>query len=129
PETGQDRRILAALGPGEAFGEVGLADAAPRTATVRAVEDTDVFVIDKGAFDELLADTLRARSFAPTLQAVTELRQLPCFSHLETEELAQLLEHGGWVNAKPGEVVVEQGAVGDAFYAIGSGQADVLDNG
>lgn len=129
PESGEDRRILRALGPGEAFGEVGLTEAALRTATVRAVEDSDVFVIDKGAFDELLADTLQASAFAPTLQAVAELRQLPCFAHLEADELAQVLEHGSWVNAKPGEVVVEQGGVGDAFYVIGSGQADVLENG
>jgi len=129
PETGEDRRILRALGPGEAFGEIGLAEAARRTATVRAVKDSDVFVIDKGAFDELLADTLRAREFAPTLQAVAELQQLRCFSHLETDELAELLEHGCWVNIKPGEAIVEQGGAGDAFYAIGSGQAEVFENG
>jgi CRP-like cAMP-binding protein len=129
PETGEDRRILRALGPGEAFGELGLAEAAPRMATVRAVKDSDVFVIDKGAFDELLADTLRASQFGPTLQTVAELRQLPSFSHLEADELAELLEHGGWINVRPGETIVEQGEAGDAFYAIGSGQAEVVQDG
>jgi CRP-like cAMP-binding protein len=40
--------------------------------------------------------------------------------------LNELLEHGSWVTAPPGEVLVEQGAAGDAFYAIRSGQADVI---
>ena len=36
PETGEELRTLRSLGRGEAFGEVGLAEASPRTATVRA---------------------------------------------------------------------------------------------
>ncbi len=129
PETGEEIRTLRSLGRGESFGEVGLAEARTRTATVRATGNVDVFEIDKGTFGELLADALRAPQFAPTMQAVADLQRMSCFSHLETDELVELVEQGDWVNVGPGETVVEQGQEGDAFYAISSGQVEVTQDG
>jgi CRP-like cAMP-binding protein len=127
-ETGNER-VLRTLGRGESFGELGLMQSAPRAATVRAVEETEVFEVDKGTFDRLLADMIHVPDFAPTLQAVTELRQLPPFAHLEPDELSELLEHGAWVNFAPDEVIIEQGKVGDAFYAVRSGQVEIEKDG
>jgi CRP-like cAMP-binding protein len=124
-----NERVLRVLGPGESFGELGLAQAAPRSATVRALEEGQLFEIDKGTFDRLLADMVDVPRFEPTIQAIAELRGLPCFAHLEPDDLSQLLEHGRWVNLRPGEVVVEMGAPGDAFYAIRSGRVDVIKDG
>ena len=129
PDTGQELRTLRSLGRGEAFEEVGLAEAAARTATVRAVEESELFELDKGAFDELLADTLKLPRFGPTIQAAAELRELPSFAHLEPDERVELLQHGQWVNIPPGETIVEEGEIGDAFYAIGSGHVEVLEHG
>ncbi len=124
-----DRRVLRVLGPGESFGELGLAEAAPRTATVEVIEDAQVFEIDKSTFERLLADMVHVPAFAPTLEAVAELRTLPAFAALEPDELSEILEHGRWVNVAPGEAILEQGEAGDAFYAIGSGQVEVLQDG
>lgn len=122
----QNERVLRVLGKGEAFGELGLATASPRRATVRAVDDAEVFEIDKATFDRLLLDTISLPEFAPTIQAMREIRQLPCFSHLENDEIADLLEMGEWVNFEPGDVIIRQGEPGDAFYAVESGKADVI---
>ncbi len=124
-----DERTLRILGRGESFGELGLAEASPRSATVRALEDSQLFEIDKSTFDRLLADTVNLPEFGPTLQAVAELRALPAFATLEPDELAETLAYGGWVNLGPGHEIVRQGDVGDAFYAIGSGQVEVLEDG
>ncbi len=124
-----DERVLRLLGRGESFGELGLAEASPRTATVRAREDSQLFEIDKSTFDRLLADMVNVPEFAPTLQAVAELRELPPFASLEPDELSEVLEHGRWVNVAPGQTILEQGQVGDAFYAIGSGQVEVYEDG
>jgi putative peptide zinc metalloprotease protein len=129
PATGEELRTLRSLGRGESFGELGLAEAAPRTATVRAADDVDVFEIDKGTFGELLADILQAPRFAPTMQAVADLRKMASFSHLETDELVELVDQGEWINVAPGETVVEEGEEGDAFFAISSGQVEVSQNG
>ena len=128
PESG-DVTVLRTIGRGDSFGELALLQSAPRSATVRADDEVELFEVDRPTFDRLLADAIDAPTFALTLQTLAELRELPAFSTLGTEGLADLLEHGSWVTAAPGDVVVEQGAPGDAFYAIRSGQADVLRDG
>ena len=48
--------ILSMLGPGELFGEMGVLDDHPRSATVLAVESSEVVVIGKDDFKQCLAD-------------------------------------------------------------------------
>ncbi|MCA1726219.1 MAG: cyclic nucleotide-binding domain-containing protein [Actinobacteria bacterium] len=122
--TGEERP-LRLLGAGDSFGELGLTEAATRTASVRAIENAQVFEIDKSTFDRLLADMIHVPDFAPGLQAIEELREHPAFANLEPDELNELLTHGEWVSIPPGTNVVREGAVGDAFYAIRSGKAEV----
>ena len=43
--------------------------------------------------------------------------------------LPDLLQHGAWVTMTPGEPVIEQGEIGDAFYVLRSGQVDVFEDG
>jgi CRP-like cAMP-binding protein/Zn-dependent protease/multisubunit Na+/H+ antiporter MnhG subunit len=124
-----DRRVLRVLGPGESFGELGLSEAAPRSATVEVIEDAQLFEIDKSTFERLLADMIHVPEFAPTLEAVAELRVIPAFAALEPDALNEILEHGRWVNVAPGEAILEQGEEGDAFYAISSGRVDVVQDG
>ena len=128
PESGAERR-LRDLGRGESFGELGLVTASPRAATVRAVDPAEVFEVDKGTFDHLLADMLHLPDFEPTLQQVAELRGLSCFSNLSTTQLWELLDRGVWVSLAPGEQIMREGDVGDSFYAISSGQVDIVRGG
>jgi len=124
PQTGKER-VLRALARGDTFGELGLIDGTPRSATVRAVEDAELFEVDESTFDRLLADMVHLPEFAPTLQQAAEVRALRPFEGLGSGDVSLLLEHGAWMNVAPGEVVVEQGGEGDAFYVIGSGRLDV----
>lgn len=125
PETGVERRIRD-LGRGESFGELGLVKVAPRAATVRAIGPAEVFEVDKGTFEHLLADMIHLPEFEPTLQQVAELRGLTCFSNLSTTQLWELLDQGSWVGFAPGEQIMREGDVGDSFYAISSGQVDIV---
>jgi putative peptide zinc metalloprotease protein len=126
---GGDERLLRVLGRGESFGELGLATSSPRAATVRALSDGQLFEIDESTFDRLLADSLRLPEFGPTIQKLNELRALPAFETLEPDEAADLVAHGTWVAFPPGEAIVTEGEVGDAFYAIGAGQVEVFERG
>ena len=128
PETGA-QRVLTTLGRGQAFGELALIMEADRSATARASSDAQLFVVDRGTFDRLLADMVEHLEFAPTLQQLAELRALPPFARLESGQLRELLEHGTWVNLAPGEVLMRQGETGDDFYAIASGQVTIQRDG
>ncbi len=125
-EAEGDTTVLTTLERGDAFGELGLLGSAPRAATARAEGRTTLFRVDKASFDRLLADDITAPSFAPTMQAYAELRALPVFRGLSSADLALVLAHGSWVSVAPGEVVIERGEAGDAFYALGAGQVDVI---
>jgi CRP/FNR family transcriptional regulator, cyclic AMP receptor protein len=48
-------REVATFGPGEFFGEVAMLDGGPRTATVTADTDMDIWVLNRCEFDELLS--------------------------------------------------------------------------
>jgi CRP-like cAMP-binding protein len=53
-ETG-DEAILATLRPGDFFGELALLDGAPRSATAIAIEATEMYMLPRDQFRELIA--------------------------------------------------------------------------
>jgi cAMP-dependent protein kinase regulator len=122
-------RVVHTLGAGQSFGEIALVAGARRNATVRARSTAELFSIDKGTFDRLLADRVTLPELAPTLFELAALRALPPFASLPSSELLRLQEHGTWQNVPPGVAVVEQGDVGDAFYAVADGQFEVVVDG
>ena len=128
PDTGKER-VIATLARGDTFGELGLIDGAPRSATVRPVDEAQLFEVGEGTFDRLLSEMVNVPEFEPTLQQAAGLRSLAPFASLGSSEVALLLEHGEWLNAAPGAVLVEQGDPGDAFYVIGSGRVEVTRDG
>lgn len=58
--TAEGEQVVNRLGPGEYFGEVALLLDLPRTATVRALTDGEVLVLDRKDFQELLQRSLVA---------------------------------------------------------------------
>ena len=76
---------------------------------MRAEGEAELFAVDEATFDRLLADATEAPTFALTLQTLAELREMPAFSTLGTEDLSKLLAHGRWVTAGPGDPLVVQG--------------------
>jgi cAMP-dependent protein kinase regulator len=127
-ETG-DVRVLRTMARGESFGEMGLLGALRRQATVRATDEVELFEIDKGTFDRLLAEDMRAPDFGHTMQSLLELRELPVFHGLDSARLTELLGHGVWVTASPGDALITEGEPGDRFYVVAAGRARVVQGG
>jgi putative peptide zinc metalloprotease protein len=126
---GGPARSLRTLQRGDTFGELALLDSSPRTATVRALKGSEVYVIGKSAVDRLLADVARVPEFAISLQQYADLGKLPAFDHLGPAELGSLVVQGSWVSVPPGTAVVTEGEPGDAFYVVQAGQLAVDEGG
>jgi hypothetical protein len=62
-------RVINTLGERAVFGELALLDTEPRTATIRAIEDTVVFRLDQESFYELMSD--RVEVAMGTIQMLT----------------------------------------------------------
>ena len=101
-----------------------------RRASVRRGDEPELFEVNKSAFERLLADSIDAPTFAPTMQAYAELRESPPFRTASIDAIGVFCsstDRGGAI--APGEAIVSEGEAGDAFYAIGSGQVEVERDG
>lgn len=124
-ERGNEVEVRA-LERGASFGEVALLHVVPRTATVRATEPSEVFSLDKGTFDRLLAGRLDADQIQDTLLSVSELRKLKPFAGLDVTDAAEIVRHGQWMQVGEKQVVVRQGHQADDFYVIAAGRLEVI---
>jgi CRP-like cAMP-binding protein len=73
PHTEACGGAIAVLGEGHAFGEMSLLSGGPRSATIRAVEDSDLLKIGKDDFDQLVAAD---RQMADAVQRISHRRAI-----------------------------------------------------
>lgn len=118
--------VVRRLRAGQAFGELALLEGKPRAASVRAETETQVFVLDKGTFDRLLARILPRPELDDALGRVLDVWSLRPFRELTFAEVDEIARAGEWLKAGPGEVVIRQGEPGRDFYVIGQGRVEVL---
>jgi len=117
------------LAPGDAFGELALLEGRPRTATVRAETDGELFEIDAGTFGRVIAPAFAAPGLREYRRSLLEVWSLPPFRQLPKGDAASLARRGEWRGYGPDETVMTQGEPGDRFYVIGAGQVEVLIDG
>jgi CRP-like cAMP-binding protein len=82
PKAGAEPALLTELGPGDVVGEMGVLDAAPRSATVTAVEPTDTICISADLISAIMLQYPRVSD---------ALFQLMSERIRSTEELADCL--------------------------------------
>jgi CRP-like cAMP-binding protein len=97
-DTENEAQPVATLGRGQCFGEMSLLTGARRTATVRTVEDTELLLLGKADFrDILLADPMVAESLSQILglrqreQEVAAARERSAASHRSGPDPARQL--------------------------------------
>lgn len=72
-EVERGGRLLGDVRPGDCFGELALLTYAPRSATVRSTEPSQLLVLDEPEFRELVADS---RAFGRSVFAAAASRAL-----------------------------------------------------
>lgn len=135
--TGAGTKVLATLRAGESFGEMALLTGKSRSAGARAVRDTNLWMLYRTDFEDLL---VRHPSISLALnRALSErlleadrrfheahLGRIPLFRGLSTAQLEDLNR-----NLKPevfrqGEVICREGEEADRMWFIEAGQAEVV---
>ena len=121
-----DGAVLGTMKPGEGFGELALLDRRPRGATVRALEDSELWSLDRGHFERWVRDryAIAARIRASGAERAA-LAALPFFRGLDPTELDRILPHLATVELRAGETVFREGDPGDRYYIVREGEAEV----
>ncbi|MDH7484906.1 MAG: cyclic nucleotide-binding domain-containing protein [Anaerolineae bacterium] len=128
---------LVRLGAGGFFGEMALLTGRTRAANARALENSNLWVLYRADFDDLLvrypAISLSLnRSLAQRLaeadqcyvnQHLRRLSLLAGLSHQQLEEVAERLRPARY---RAGERIYDQGSTGKALYLIESGEVRLL---
>ena len=122
PEGEQFGRVI----PGEGFGELALLDKTTRTATVRALEPTVLWSLDRGHFERWVKDRFE---IGARIRASREERErlaaLPFFKGLASQELDRIAARLQTRRVPTGEDVFRAGDPGDRYFVIREGTASV----
>jgi putative peptide zinc metalloprotease protein len=125
---------LAALGPGELFGELSLLEAgSSRRATVTAVEPLLLLSLHATDFRLALDAHPEGRSafekLADDLLVTKLLKQASPFSTLDGERLRRLAARLERLEVATGETIIRQGEAGEECYVLRSGRVEVRARG
>ncbi|UCC88844.1 MAG: cyclic nucleotide-binding domain-containing protein [Anaerolineales bacterium] len=134
-ENGDRREMLARLIPGDFFGETALLTGKSRSVTARAVVHSNLWVLYRTDFDNLLvkhpsltvalSGALRERlSQAEGSFVAPHLHQIALLGSLSRMQLEELTERLRLQSYQSGEIVYHEGRTGDTMYFIESGQVE-----
>ena len=119
-------RIVARLGEGDYFGEVALVGDVLRTATCRATTSLEIWALSKRDFNQFVRTYLDLpEKLDSAVGIMTMLKRMPLFREFKYGQINMISSMLKSKVVPPQTVIIEQGAPGDAFYIIRSGEVVV----
>ncbi|BES94646.1 cgmp-dependent protein kinase [Nesidiocoris tenuis] len=120
-EVIKDGTVLGKMGAGKAFGELAILYNCTRTASIKVVENGEVWVLDRRMFQNIMmrSGLQRMEDSISFLQSVQLLKNLNQNILSKIADCMQLEFYTG------GHYIVRQGATGDTFYIISQGEVKV----
>ena len=110
------------IGPGGSFGELALMYNAPRAATVVSTEkESTLWALDRVTFRRILMDS----AFQRRRMYESFLEEVPLFANLSLYERSKIADALDTKKYAPGETIIEEGAIGEHFFLLESGEAEV----
>ncbi|XP_060520136.1 cGMP-dependent protein kinase, isozyme 1 isoform X2 [Cylas formicarius] len=120
-EVIQDSKILGHMGPGKAFGELAILYNCTRTASIRAITDSKVWMLDRKVFQQIMKRTGLQR----LQDNINFLKSVPLLENLNSDVLAKIADVLEVEFYPAGAYIIRQGASGDTFFIISSGSVKV----
>ncbi|RKF77152.1 cAMP-dependent protein kinase regulatory subunit [Golovinomyces cichoracearum] len=117
---------VATIEPGGSFGELALMYNSPRAATVVSAEcSSTLWALDRVTFRRILMDSTfqRRRLYESFLE---EVKLLSTLTKYERSKIADALKTQKF---PAGTTIIREGDVGEAFYLLESGEAEVFKSG
>ena len=117
--------VVGSLGDWTLFGELALMYNAPRAATVTALADSTVWVVDRFTFRRILR-TVSAEELEQHCAFLSKVELLAPLAAYERAKIAEALEE---VRYRKGTAVVEEGRQGSCMFIVKSGRLEVTKKG
>ncbi|EJK67614.1 hypothetical protein THAOC_11330 [Thalassiosira oceanica] len=114
------------LSPGSGFGEIALLYSCPRTASIKAKEDCELWVMDRRAFRVILSRHKKKGLNMKLMQLEkVKIHDKLLSEILKPNEMQSVAMAAKFQLFNAQEIIVTQGEKGDAFYMILDGLVDV----
>jgi len=115
----QDPKMLKTYQPGESFGELALLYNAPRAASIKAIVECTLFVLDRETFNNIVKEATiqRTEKFEQILSKIELLETMDPYERSKIADVAQT------VHVKKGDYVIKEGEKGTVFYFLWDGTA------
>ncbi|KAM4636554.1 cGMP-dependent protein kinase 2-like [Discoglossus pictus] len=117
----QNSRLLGQMHPGTAFGELAILYNCKRTATVKAVTDSKIWVLDRQVFQSIMMSSAQAQhqEYFSFLRSVSLLKDLP------EEKLSKIVDCLEVDFYDKGDYIIREGEEGNTFFIIAKGKVCV----
>ncbi|XP_045103910.1 cGMP-dependent protein kinase, isozyme 1-like [Portunus trituberculatus] len=120
-EVVKDGDILGRMSSGKAFGELAILYNCTRTASIKAVTNAKVWVLDRRVFQQVMM-----RSGLKRMEDnINFLSSVPLFQNLNKDHLTKIADALEVDFYAPGTYIIRQGTSGDSFYILKSGKVRV----
>jgi len=124
-QRSSQRQTDTKIGQFGSFGELALLYLAPRAATVTALVDSTVWVIDRVNFKQILTKPLEDKA-KEYIQYLDRIESLSMLTPDQKMEVAKALRD---VTFKQGADIVKQGERGETLYILYDGEVSVIKDG
>lgn len=122
--AGKDKTFVCDLGSGQLFGELAILYNCRRTATVMTKGQVTVWVLERQVFQAVVKSAGQAKD-EERFNLLSKVKELKQFPEAKLRKIADCLEEESFEN---GHCIFKQGAVGDLFFIIRSGEVRVTKN-
>jgi cGMP-dependent protein kinase len=119
-----DNAIKKTLNKGEMFGDLALLYNAPRSASIRAAENSEFWALDRFSFRAIL-DKISSQNFASNRSYLDRIKFFDAFSVQQKDNLASYIIIEKYF---PGQSIVNKGDMANSYYVIKEGVVECWNN-